>query len=114
MEENRKYGWFPILCKVSAQIKTNTYFKVMYFSELTKEKVWDHKKFSEIIQRLEECNYVKYSMYRVALKIRVLQNSLFSKYSLLLSTVCVQFSILFWYRIIQYLCKDQECYRIFY
>lgn len=52
----------------------------MYFSELTKEKVWDHSKFSEIGQRLNECNYVKYSMYRVALKVRALQSTLFSKY----------------------------------
>lgn len=52
------------------------------FSEKTNEKHWDHSKFTEIRQRLDDCNYVKYSMYRVALKFRVLQNLLFSKYLL--------------------------------
>lgn len=50
-----------------------------FFSEL-KEKQWDHPKFEEIRQWLDECNYVKYSMYRVALKFRVLQSALYSKY----------------------------------
>lgn len=54
----------------------------MDFSEVTKEKHWDHSKFAEIRQRLDDCNYVKYSMYRVALKFRVLQKVLFSKYFL--------------------------------
>ncbi|CAH0552084.1 unnamed protein product [Brassicogethes aeneus] len=48
-----------------------------YINEVTNAKQWDHPKFSEIRQRLDECNYVKYSSYRVALKFRVLQQSLY-------------------------------------
>nr|XP_023028148.1 dystrophin-like [Leptinotarsa decemlineata] len=47
-----------------------------YFNEASNCKQWDHPKFVEIRQRLDDCNYVKYSMYRVALKFRVLQNAL--------------------------------------
>ncbi|KAL3287005.1 hypothetical protein HHI36_001491 [Cryptolaemus montrouzieri] len=48
----------------------------LYINESTKEKQWDHPKFSDIRQRLDDCNYVKYSSYRVALKLRVLQQAL--------------------------------------
>lgn len=50
------------------------------FSKLRNESQWDHSEFAEIRQKLDDCNYVKYSMYRVALKFRVLQKALFSKY----------------------------------
>ncbi|XP_044745432.1 dystrophin-related protein 2-like [Coccinella septempunctata] len=48
----------------------------LYFNDATKEKQWNHPKFSEIKQRLDECNYVRYSTYRVALKFRALQQAL--------------------------------------
>ncbi|CAH2014137.1 unnamed protein product [Acanthoscelides obtectus] len=48
-----------------------------YINEHTKVHQWSHPKFADIRQRLDDCNYVKYSMYRVALKFRVLQNALF-------------------------------------
>ncbi|XP_018566008.1 dystrophin-related protein 2-like [Anoplophora glabripennis] len=47
-----------------------------YLNELTNVKQWDHPKFVDIRQRIDDCNYVKYSVYRVALKFRVLQNAL--------------------------------------
>lgn len=48
-----------------------------YINLLTNIKQWDHPNFAEIIQHLHECNYIKYSAYRVAAKFRVLQKSLF-------------------------------------
>lgn len=51
-----------------------------FFSELTSAKQWDHPKFAEIKQRIDDCNYIKYSSYRVASKIRILQRSLCSMY----------------------------------
>ncbi|KAG5872462.1 hypothetical protein JTB14_024043 [Gonioctena quinquepunctata] len=48
-----------------------------YLNEASNHKQWDHPKFLEIRQRLDDCNYVKYSVYRVALKFRVLQNALY-------------------------------------
>ncbi|XP_028131995.2 dystrophin-like [Diabrotica virgifera virgifera] len=48
-----------------------------YYNKSSGAKQWDHPKFSEIGQRLDDCNYVKYSIYRVALKFRVLQNALY-------------------------------------
>nr|CAH7756584.1 unnamed protein product [Callosobruchus chinensis] len=48
-----------------------------YINEDIKLQQWSHPKFADIRQRLDGCNYVKYSMYRVALKLRVLQNALF-------------------------------------
>lgn len=53
----------------------------LFCSEVTNVKQWDHPKFVDIRQRLDDCNYVKYSIYRLALKFRVLQNALHSKYS---------------------------------
>nr|CAH7756588.1 unnamed protein product [Callosobruchus chinensis] len=53
-----------------------------YINEDIKLQQWSHPKFADIRQRLDGCNYVKYSMYRVALKLRVLQNALFSEYFL--------------------------------
>ncbi|XP_056629999.1 dystrophin-related protein 2-like isoform X1 [Diorhabda sublineata] len=50
---------------------------IYYFNKSTGVRQWDHPKFSEIKQRLDDCNYVKYSIYRVALKFRVLQNALY-------------------------------------
>ncbi|KAJ8936626.1 hypothetical protein NQ314_012242 [Rhamnusium bicolor] len=47
-----------------------------YINEATNLKQWDHPKFVDLRQRLDDCNYVKYSTYRVALKFRVLQNAL--------------------------------------
>lgn len=52
---------------------------LFYINEGSNAKQWDHPKFSGIKQRLDECNYVKYSNYRIASKIRVLQRELFSK-----------------------------------
>lgn len=51
---------------------------VLISSEETNEKHWDHPKFSEVRQRLDECNYIKYSIYRVAMKFRILQQALYS------------------------------------
>lgn len=48
----------------------------LYFNDVTKEKQWNHPRFSEIKQRLDECNYVRYSTYRVAMKFRALQQAL--------------------------------------
>ncbi|KAK9880537.1 hypothetical protein WA026_011774 [Henosepilachna vigintioctopunctata] len=48
----------------------------LYINEITNEKLWDHPKFSDIRQQLDECNYVRYSSYRVALKFRVMQQAL--------------------------------------
>lgn len=53
---------------------------LLVFSEETKATQWDHPKFDEIKQRLDDCNYIKYASYRVASKFRILQNALFSKY----------------------------------
>ncbi|KAJ8963449.1 hypothetical protein NQ318_018931 [Aromia moschata] len=47
-----------------------------YVNEVANVRQWDHPKFSDLRQRLDDCNYVKYSAYRVALKFRVLQNAL--------------------------------------
>lgn len=47
-----------------------------YINESTNVRQWDHSKFSEIKQRLDDCNYIKYASYRVASKFRVLQNAL--------------------------------------
>lgn len=52
---------------------------VFYVNEAVGGKQWDHPKFGDIKLRLEECNYVKYSNYRIASKMRVLQHELFSK-----------------------------------
>ncbi|KAJ8973910.1 hypothetical protein NQ317_000454 [Molorchus minor] len=48
-----------------------------YVNEIINVKQWDHPKFADIRQRLDDCNYVKYSVYRLALKFRVLQNALY-------------------------------------
>ncbi|RZC39097.1 dystrophin, isoform E-like [Asbolus verrucosus] len=48
-----------------------------YFNENTKQQQWDHPKFLELKHLIDDCNYVKYSKYRVALKVRVLQKALF-------------------------------------
>lgn len=48
-----------------------------YINESTNIKQWDHPKFADIIQRLDECNYIKYSAYRIAAKFRVLQRALY-------------------------------------
>ncbi|CAG9854527.1 unnamed protein product [Phyllotreta striolata] len=48
-----------------------------YFNKKTGVKDWEHPKFKQIKQTLDECNYVKYSKYRVALKIRALQKALY-------------------------------------
>ncbi|KAI4468401.1 e3 ubiquitin-protein ligase kcmf1 [Holotrichia oblita] len=47
-----------------------------YVNEQTKAKQWDHPKFTDIKQKLDECNWIKYSAYRVAFKFRTLQNTL--------------------------------------
>lgn len=54
--------------------------KHLFYSESTNIKQWDHPKFADIIQRLDECNYIKYSAYRIAAKFRVLQRALYSMY----------------------------------
>jgi hypothetical protein len=46
-------------------------------SESSEQRQWDHPKFIELKHLLDDCNYVKYSKYRVALKFRVLQKALF-------------------------------------
>ncbi|KAF2897378.1 hypothetical protein ILUMI_08792 [Ignelater luminosus] len=48
-----------------------------YINETTNIKQWDHPKFTDIIQRLDDCNYIRYSTYRVAAKFRVLQHALY-------------------------------------
>ncbi|KAF5304902.1 hypothetical protein FQR65_LT00786 [Abscondita terminalis] len=48
-----------------------------YINLSTNVKQWDHPNFAEIVHHLDECNYIKYSAYRVAAKFRVLQKSLF-------------------------------------
>nr|CAI5848460.1 unnamed protein product [Callosobruchus analis] len=48
-----------------------------YINEHIKAQQWSHPKFADIRQRLDDCNYIKYSMYRVASKFRVLQSALF-------------------------------------
>lgn len=52
---------------------------IYYLNEAVGSKQWDHPKFGDIQLRLDECNYVKYSNYRIASKMRVLQQKLFSK-----------------------------------
>lgn len=52
---------------------------VFYVNEVNNSKQWDHPKFNSIKLRLDECNYVKYSNYRIASKVLVLQHELFSK-----------------------------------
>ncbi|KAK9727922.1 WW domain [Popillia japonica] len=47
-----------------------------YVNEQTKAKQWDHPKFADIKQKIDECNWIKYSAYRVAFKFRTLQNTL--------------------------------------
>lgn len=49
----------------------------LYYTNLeTNTNQWDHPKFSEIKQAIDDCNYVAYPSYRLALKFRVLQRSL--------------------------------------
>ncbi|XP_022911861.2 dystrophin-like [Onthophagus taurus] len=48
-----------------------------YIHEQSKVKQWDHPKFLEIKEKLDECNWIKYAAYRVAFKIRFLQQSLY-------------------------------------
>ncbi|XP_031354273.1 dystrophin-like [Photinus pyralis] len=57
-----------------------------YINELTNVKQWDHPKFAEIIQHLHDCNYIKYSAYRVAAKFRALRRLLFME-EVCLSTI---------------------------
>ncbi|ENN74668.1 hypothetical protein YQE_08785, partial [Dendroctonus ponderosae] len=40
---------------------------------------WDHPKFCDVKQAIDDCNYVIYATYRLALKFRVLQRALYSK-----------------------------------
>lgn len=49
---------------------------LFFFSENTQQKQWDHPRFIEVKHLIDDCNYVKYSKYRVALKFRALQKAL--------------------------------------
>lgn len=49
------------------------------FSEVTNVKQWDHPEYNAIINTLDDFNYIKYTSYRLATKIRCLQNLLHSK-----------------------------------
>ncbi|KAJ3649917.1 hypothetical protein Zmor_021633 [Zophobas morio] len=57
-----------------------------YFNDITQQKQWDHPKFIEVKHVIDDCNYVKYSKYRAALKFRALQKILFME-DVTLSTV---------------------------
>ncbi|XP_030766334.1 dystrophin-like [Sitophilus oryzae] len=50
---------------------------IYYVNEEKGIKQWDHPKFSDVKQGIDECNYVTYPSYRLALKFRVLQRGLF-------------------------------------
>ncbi|KAF7279931.1 hypothetical protein GWI33_006601 [Rhynchophorus ferrugineus] len=50
---------------------------IYYVNDEKKMKQWDHPKFCDVKQGIDECNYVTYPSYRLALKFRVLQRSLF-------------------------------------
>lgn len=49
----------------------------VYTNDNTNTKQWEHPKFADIKQTIDECNYIKFSAYRVAAKIRVLQRALY-------------------------------------
>lgn len=51
-----------------------------FYSSETNIEQWDHPKFCDVKQAIDDCNYVAYASYRLALKIRVLQRCLSSKY----------------------------------
>lgn len=51
-----------------------------YINSETNIEQWDHPKFCDVKQAIDDCNYVAYASYRLALKIRVLQRCLSSKY----------------------------------
>lgn len=53
---------------------------IINYSENTNIKQWDHPKFTDIKQTIDDCNYIKFSSYRVATKIRTLQRSLYSMF----------------------------------
>ncbi|KAH1007581.1 hypothetical protein HUJ04_004794 [Dendroctonus ponderosae] len=40
---------------------------------------WDHPKFCDVKQAIDDCNYVIYATYRLALKFRVLQRALYTE-----------------------------------
>ncbi|XP_066245861.1 dystrophin-like [Euwallacea similis] len=48
-----------------------------YLNLDTNLKQWDHPKFSDVKQALDDCNYIAYAAYRLAFKIRVLQRCLY-------------------------------------
>ncbi|GLV40563.1 Dystrophin [Carabus blaptoides fortunei] len=48
-----------------------------YFNENTNSKQWDHPKFADVKQTIDECNFIKFSSYRVASKVRVLQRAFY-------------------------------------
>lgn len=52
---------------------------VFYVNDAIKSIQWDHPKFSDIKLRLDDCNYIKFSNYRIASKLLVLQRELLSK-----------------------------------
>lgn len=78
---------------VDRSIPITTCNILFFYSEATNVKQWDHPKFVDIRQRLDDCNYVKYSIYRLALKFRVLQSALHSKYSYIINIIDRGFSM---------------------
>ncbi|XP_017776490.1 PREDICTED: dystrophin-like [Nicrophorus vespilloides] len=48
-----------------------------YVNELDNTKQWDNPKYTEIQQRIDDCNFIKYANYRVASKIQAIQQSLY-------------------------------------
>ncbi|XP_050294768.1 dystrophin-like [Anthonomus grandis grandis] len=50
-----------------------------YFNTSTNKEQWDHPKYSEIKQALDDCNYIAFSSYRLAFKLRVLQRYLYTE-----------------------------------
>ncbi|KAL1512645.1 hypothetical protein ABEB36_002204 [Hypothenemus hampei] len=47
-----------------------------YINKETNTKQWDHPKFSDVKQAIDDCNYIVYSTYRLAMKIRAIQRHL--------------------------------------
>lgn len=75
---------FPFYVKFVFKTNINFSFQsnlisLLFFSEITNLKQWDHPEYTNIFRKLEECSYIKYSSYRLAMKIRYLQNLLHSK-----------------------------------
>ncbi|XP_019764421.2 dystrophin isoform X1 [Dendroctonus ponderosae] len=52
---------------------------IYYISDQQNLQQWDHPKFCDVKQAIDDCNYVIYATYRLALKFRVLQRALYTE-----------------------------------